>query len=699
MVKVVQHPSRNKTVWEELVRHYEEPSRPVLIVDDELNIRAMSVGLAKSFDLDEAAVIGTPALDLLHPDDGLRAAEVVMEVLAHSGARPPGLYRVRDGLDSYRSVDIGAIHETFVDPDGRERIALVYQVVELTDRRRAEALATEQVEVMELLTGRSTLEECLAALCRLGERHLDNTTVRITQLQVPEDAPPHAADAAARGLAALSASGQGPSGDEVGSLVTSPIRSSNGDLIGYAEGFRNKAGTPTNTEWSVFELVGRLSGLFIERIRKDEQLAHAASHDPLTDLANRRLLNEELQRLCDDREPFALAVIDLDQFAWINSTFGHLIGDEILIETAARLTRTLGERALVARPGGDEFVALIPGVDSATQLESIGERLNTALSEPAAALGGRRHIRASIGLITTAADDNPERALASADAAMFVAKRAGGDACHIPAGMAGESHRQRFDMIRGLADAIANDRLHLVYQPMVELETGRWINLEALVRWEEDGRVVAGPEEFVSLAEQSDLILSLDEWVVTTAGAQMAAWQSSGLLPEGGVVWTNVSPRSIERPDFVELVQRASTGGTQGALGVEVTERAVDTDPATVATMLAKVRRAGIPVALDDFGTGVASLQQLAEFPATDLKIDGSFVEQMLVSDTYLTLVDTILGLAERLGMTVTAEAIETKEQLDLLRDRGCTLGQGFHIALPMTPTHLEEWDRSIQIR
>ena len=698
MAKVVSDPSSDKSPWEELVRRYEEPSRLVLVVDGELNIRAMSDGLAESFDLDEEAVMGSAALDLLHPDDLHRAAEVVAEVLSHTGARPPGLYRVRDGLDSYRSVDIGAIHETFTDADGTEQVALVYQVVELTERRRAEALATEQVEIMELLTGRSTLEESLAALSRLGERHLENTTVKITQLHDGIELPAHAAEAATRGLAALSASGHGPSGDEVGSLVTSPIHSSDGDLVGYAEGFRSKAETPTNTEWSVLELVSRLSGLFIERIRMDEQLAHAASHDPLTDLPNRRLLNDELKRLCDEGAPFALAIVDLDQFAWINSTFGHLIGDEVLIETATRLTQTLGKRALVARPGGDEFVVLVPGVDSAVQLESLGDRLIAALAEPVAALGGRRHIRASIGLIAAAVDDNPERALTSADAAMFVAKRAGGDACHIPAGMAGENQRNRYDMIRGLANAIAADGLHLVYQPMVCLETGRWINVEALVRWEEAGRVVAGPEEFVSLAEQSDLILSLDEWVLKTAGAQMAAWHASGFLPEGGVVWTNVSPRTIERPDFVELLKRSGSGGPHGALGVEVTERAVDTDPATVASMLSKVRAAEIPVALDDFGTGVASLQQLAEFPATDIKIDGSFVEQMLVSDTYLTLVDTILGLADRLGMTVTAEAIETEEQLTLLRDRGCTLGQGFHIALPMTPANLEEWDRSLEV-
>lgn len=697
MAKLVIDPRRDKSPWEELVHQYEDPSRLALVVDGDLNIRAVSDGLAASFNLDEEALIGSPALELLHDDDLHRAADVVMEVLAHSGARPPGMYRVRDGLDSYRSVDIGAIHESFVDADGNDQVALVYQVVELTERRRAEALATEQVEIMELLTGRSTLEECLDALCRLGERHLENTTVKITNLADVDGLPDHAADAAERGLAALSASGRGPSGDQVGSLVTSPIQSSSGELIGYAEGFRSKAATPTNTEWSVFELVGRLSGLFIERIQMDDQLAHAATHDPLTDLPNRRLLNQELARLCEEGEPFALAVVDLDQFAWINSTFGHLIGDDVLVETASRLQSTLGQRALVTRPGGDEFIALIPGVESAAQLESIGDRLHAALSEPVAALGGRRHIRASIGLIAAAVDDDPERALTSADAAMFVAKRAGGDACHIPARMAGENQRNRYDMIRGLADAIANDELHLVYQPMVELATGRWVNVEALVRWESDGRVVAGPEEFVSLAEQSDLILSLDEWVLNTAGAQMAEWYASGFLPEGGVVWTNVSPRTIERQDFVELVQRAAAGGKQGGLGVEVTERAVDIDPATVASMLSKVRAANIPVALDDFGTGVASLQQLAEFPATDLKIDGSFVEQMLVSDTYLTLVDTILVLAERLGMTVTAEAIETDEQLNLLRDRGCTLGQGFHIALPMTPAHLEDWNRSVE--
>ncbi len=694
----------NSPIWRELVARYDGQARHIVIVDDQLTVRGASDLLGVG--LDPETLMGTSALDLIHPGDLERAAEVIAQVMEHSGPRSPGLYRLRTG-SGFRSFDVAAVHIECETPAGW---AIVYLINELDDRRRAETLAKEQIDIMALFAARAPIGVCLAALTQLAERHVDGLEMRITCLvndlsaglgadSRPDplgneplgqgDVPDHAERAIRRGVAAVSTLEDGSS------VVVTPIKSLSGEILGYTEGRRARESVPSNSEWSVHELVAGLAGLFIERIRDDERIAHTASHDPLTDLANRRLLNEELDRQCAGDEPFGLVVVDLDQFAWINNTHGHPVGDLVLIETGRRLQGAVGERALVARPGGDEFVIVVPGIRTDQQMASLGQRLHDALQQPTE-LHGIRYIQASIGLARRGRGDSPESLLAAADSAMYVAKRAGGDACHLPTPLDRRGERKRFDRVRLLSNAIENDELHLVYQPMIELATRRWVDVEALVRWERDGSVVAGPEEFVALAEQSDLILALDEWVLRTAGSQLERWSETSLEP-GGVVWINLSPRTIARTDLVDVIWSASnvvrsTGSGAVGLGIEVTERAVDTEPHRVAEVLAEVRRAGIPVALDDFGTGMASLQQLAELPVTDLKIDGSFVSRMIESPKHRTMVEIIVLLAQRLGLKVTAESIESLDQLSLLTTLGCTIGQGYFISPPRRLADLLRW-------
>ncbi len=676
-------------IWRELVARYDGHARHVVVVDDQLRVRGTSD--LTGVEIDPELLNGTSALDLIHPGDLERAAQVIAQVTEHSGPRSPGLYRLLTD-SGFRSFDVAAVHVECDTPAGW---AIVYLINELDDRRRAEMLAKEQIDIMALFAARAPIGVCLAALTQLAERHVDGLEMRITCLvndlavAGQEEVPGHAGDAIRRGVAAVSTL------DDGSSVVVTPIKSLSGETLGYTEGRRAGESVPSNGEWSVHELVAGLAGLFIERIRDDERIAHTASHDPLTDLANRRLLHEELERRCAGDEPFGLVAVDLDQFASINNTHGHPVGDLVLIETGRRLQGAVGGRALVARPGGDEFVIVVPGIRTDEQLASLGQRLHDALQQPTE-LHGIRYIQASIGLARRSGDDSPESLLAAADSAMYVAKRAGGDACHLPTPLDRRGERKRFDRVRLLSNAIENDELHLVYQPMIELATRRWVHVEALVRWERDGSVIAGPEEFVGLAEQSDLILALDEWVLRTAGSQLERWSETG-LDAGGVVWVNLSPRTIARTDLVDVIWSASNavgairpGGVR--LGIEVTERAVDTEPNRVAEVLAEVRKAGIPVALDDFGTGMASLQQLAELPVTDLKIDGSFVGRMIESPKHRTMVEIIVLLAQRLGLKVTAESIESLEQLSLLTSLGCTIGQGYFISPPRRVTDLLRW-------
>ncbi len=709
----------------ELVATYDDGSSHVVVIDvSTLTVVGLSGDAPSMIGSTHDALLGCNALDMIHPDDQLRAAEAISQVVGYDGPRPPGMYRIRQG-EGFRAAAVSAmpIVETGLD-------VIVYLINDLDERHRAEALAAEQVEIMEMRTLRAPLDACLDALVRMGERHADGLHLAITVLggesprrtgfvvagagigaaflerrrQVAADALPASIVAAVeRNMPTVCLATRDPEPfadprhQDYRRCVTSPLVGASGELLGFIEGFDESTAPPGHAEWNLHSLMARLASLFLDQVRFEQQLEAAANSDPLTGLANRRKLNAELERLSSSGRPYALAMVDLDQFAWVNNNFGHSEGDRLLVEVARRLEAALEVRSIVARPAGDEFVVCIPNVVDHDEAVHLGTQLIESLQQPFDAIrdepGVRHHgIRASIGLALAEAGESFERVMSLADAAMYDAKRSGGDALRCPDSRLGGQARHRHDLRRRLTSAIENDQLHLVLQPLVSLDTGRFHSAEVLVRWEEHGQIVATPDEFVALAEESDLILALDEWVLRHAGILLGDLIERNVFVGGGRLWVNLSPRTMQQPGLPAMVESLVGRDAAPQFGVEITERAVDTDPTVLAARIADLRAAGFSIALDDFGTGFGTLLQLAELPATDVKIDGSFVAKMLEQPVYATLVEATIALAQRLDMSVTAEAIESRDQWQRLRALGCDLGQGFHFAAPMAPDHFVTW-------
>ena len=465
---------------------------------------------------------------------------------------------------------------------------------------------------------------------------------------------------------------------------------SNGTVGGYLEVFHPEAARPDNAELAMHSLASRLIGLVVDRHSFDRRLAAAAYDDVLTGLGNRRAMARELDHLVEADRAIGLLVLDLDHFSAVNNNLGHHAGDELLRSVARNIVGSLPEGAEAFRPGGDEFVIVVPDERRSHQLMLLGERILASFAANPMDLGGaERRAQASIGVTKSAGQTIPvDELLAQADTAMYAAKRSGGSSVRF--------HSQPLNTLlvhrRALADAlptaIRDNALHLDYQPVVALDTLSLVGFEALVRWDHPAFGVLGPDDFVPIAEESALILSLDQWVLENAARQVSAWTSG----EGNQldVWVNLSARSLGQPDLVDRIL-ARQQQFDVKIGIELTERDGFSSTIQAERAFERLRRAGINIALDDFGTGRSSLFRAVFHDPTVLKVDRSFVHQMLESDRVMVLVETIHDLARRLGLTVIAEGVDTEAQLATLRRLGCDLAQGYLFSPPVGADVIEE--------
>ncbi|BCJ47644.1 hypothetical protein GCM10010168_20020 [Actinoplanes ianthinogenes] len=425
----------------------------------------------------------------------------------------------------------------------------------------------------------------------------------------------------------------------------------------------------------------RMSG-FLKQIQKQAgDLETLALHDELTGLANRRQF-QTLLRAALTTGPCCVALLDLTGFKKVNDQLGHHVGDQLLAEVAGRLTAAAGDLASVARMGGDEFAFLMPGAspEAATRM---AERIGQQLAKPIRAAGHDLLIRANIGLADTGPFTEPPEALRRADVAMYAAKGAG------------EPYRWYVaDFDRGadedarigaeLRTAMDAGHLRLVYQPIVELPTGRLVAVEALVRWHHPERGVIGPADFIPVAERDGTIVELGAWILREACRQLAIWRAepgSGAPPR---VTVNVSARQLARPGLVDTVRDALTvnGLPAASLTVEVTETAVFESGRSVEA-LHRLDEMGVRIALDDFGTGHSSLTLLQTVPAHALKVDKSFVDQVAAGGRPAVIAATLIKVAEGLGMSAVAEGVETAEQAAELHRLGYQLAQGYYFGRP----------------
>jgi diguanylate cyclase (GGDEF)-like protein/PAS domain S-box-containing protein len=425
----------------------------------------------------------------------------------------------------------------------------------------------------------------------------------------------------------------------------------------------------------------------------EHQLDYQAHHDPLTGLPNRTLF---LQRLRDliarGGDEVAVLFVDLDNFKLVNDSLGHGAGDHLLQVVAERMRRVLRPDDIIARFGGDEFAVTI-AVGGETGARRVADRLASALRAPVELDGRQRYVTASFGVRSakTAVAD-PEALLRDADAAMYRAKELGKARCEIFDASMRERAVERLDLEGALRHALERDELVIVYQPQVELASGRIFGVEALLRWQHPQRGLVVPSTFIPIAEQTGLIVPIGAYVLTEACLQAARWSR-----ERGrelSVCVNVSPRQLADDAFAGAVGAAlaTSGLRPDLLCLEITESAVMADPAAATAVLERLKTVGVRLAIDDFGIGYSSLSQLkALLPVDTIKIDKSFVDGVTGDGEDHAIVDAVLRLANGLGLVAIAEGVENGDQVETLLALGCKLSQGFHFARPQSPAELDQ--------
>jgi len=447
-------------------------------------------------------------------------------------------------------------------------------------------------------------------------------------------------------------------------------------------------------------------GSVLERQQMVNQLTDAALFDKLTGLANRALLTERINRALershdDPALGFTLMFLDFDRFKYVNDTLGHDVGDLLLKAIAGRLLSNLratkssardASGNTVARLGGDEFVVLLDGVNSPNIVNTVADRLLDTLAMPYRLDGHLVRSSASIGaVIRTAEHRTADHILRDADIAMYEAK-ARGRACHVTfTHEMGDSVRARVDTENELQAALGTPQLHVAYQPIFSLDDHTVCGAEALLRWTHPDRGDISPSTFIPIAEESNLILPLSDFVLREACLAFARWQAQGTAQQLDFISVNLSRAQFGDPELIGKITSVlqETGLRHDQLQLEVTESQIMQNRTVALRLLAELRASGIRLAMDDFGTGYSSLSCLQEFPLDVLKVDRAFVSNVSRGRDFAALLHAIVTLADNLGLHVVAEGIEEPEQLVMLQALGCRYGQGYLLARPMPEADL----------
>ncbi len=436
--------------------------------------------------------------------------------------------------------------------------------------------------------------------------------------------------------------------------------------------------------------------------RQQQKIERLAHYDTLTGLPNRALLADRLHMALAqarrEHTQLAIAYLDLDGFKPVNDTYGHNVGDALLTRIGRRLMAALRETDTVARLGGDEFVMVLGGSASRQDYLETLERVLTQLAEPCQLAEVTVSLSASIGVTFFPDDDSePDALLRHADQAMYRAKQAGRNRYHVFEIQEERESSRRQENLSRIRNALEREEFCLYYQPKVDMRRGLVLGMEALIRWNHPERGLLPPGEFLPLVENTDLELRIGEWVIATALAQMSQWRKQGLEL---AVSVNIASPHLLSPEFLPHLTtqlQAYPALPAGALEIELLESAALSDINEVAQVLATCRRLGVGIALDDFGTGYSSLAYLRRLPADVLKVDQSFVRDMLHDPEDLAIVEGVVGLAQVFRRQVIAEGVESTSHGIMLLHMGCDLAQGYGIARPMPAAAVPGWVRDWQ--
>ncbi len=450
----------------------------------------------------------------------------------------------------------------------------------------------------------------------------------------------------------------------------------------------------------------------IDELRNSQrQIAHIADHDALTGLPNRRALEKYMQRLTASRGGAnlgAIFLLDLDGFKRVNDTFGHTAGDELICGVGRRMTAALGMSSspptaqrplerILARLGGDEFVFIDPDVSSVDEASALASRMLAACADGFDVRGHQVAVTASIGVaLVSEVGPSIERLIQCADAAMYDAKAHDRNNARFYSHVLSERSRTHLDLESALRHPALFNQLELFYQPKIDVRTSKVVGAEALLRWRHPDRGVVSPAEFIPIAEETGLIVGIGRWVIRQACAQLRAWSTNPALRSLRIA-INVSARQLRDPHFVDDVKQIVRENAidPRALEIEITEGTLMNDTKLARSYLGELKTFGVWLALDDFGTGYSSLGYLRQFPFDTLKIDRSFVFDVLEDEGCAAITSAIVAMANRLKLDVVAEGVENERQLEYLARLGCDQVQGYFFSRPRPAAEFEEWTLS----
>lgn len=630
--------------------------------DGRIAYASSAVSRALGWGTDE--LVGTDGMHLVHPDDRSDLATALVGI-AGDDYVPQQVFRVQHRDGGWHYMEARATNHL----DDPEVEAILVSLRDVTDRIETEAAARQQDQRYRHLV-ESTTDAVLI--------HHDDVVVHANRAAANLFGTSDPDRLAGLPLDALVAEDPGASGEQ--RLLRLDGRSLDAEI------------TSIPTVWDGLPATQMLARDITDRREKDLHLLHQATHDPLTGLPNRSLLNDRLEhataRAVRTRRAFAVLFVDLDRFKVVNDTLGHEVGDELLRQIAGRLTEAVRPGDTVARLGGDEFVVIVEDLLVADTVDLVVERIQDGFAQPFSISDRDCLINASIGVLVTAEGDDPRALLRDADAAMYTAKTQGrGRAVRFDASLRERESRYQEVRLR-LRAAIEEGELLVEYQLVMRLSDRRVLGAEALLRWEHPERGRLLPETFLDVADDAGLLPELGARVLEATCAQLARWRNGRSSPDSArQLWAsiNVSGNELMQPGFGDLIAVAlSRHDLPGvALCLEVTEEALLADPARAAEVLRPVRDLGVGLAIDDFGTGFTSLAVLRRFSPEYLKIDRSFVSGMADSPSDAALVRAVIQMGHALGISVVAKGVELVEQQHLLGVLGCDLAQGFLLGGP----------------
>lgn len=685
---------------------------------------ASDSGRAKTSDM-----IGLTDFDL-HGPEAARAFRALEQDILSSGQ--PMIDREESIVDASGAQRWLLSTKVPLRNDRNEIFGLVGIARDITERKRADVLRDGQSQILQMIAMSAPLEEVLRHLMHLVESQLTGIYGSVLLL---DDDGIHLRNGAAPSLAAaytraIDGIRIGPKAGSCGTAVyrretvivadttldplweefrelatthgyrscwSTPILSHQGAVLGTFALYSATVREPTAVETRLIDAATRIAGIAIERKQSEDRIRFLANHDALTGLPNRALLKDRLSQALLYAQRYdrwvTVVFVDLDNFKIVNDSLGHNAGDALLKTVASRMVDCVRASDTVVRLGGDEFVVLL--LDQPKSADIISEtvqKLRAAIAEPINADGHDLRVTGSIGIANYPNDGvDADVLLANADAAMYRAKEIGRDNFQFYTPALNTKAHEKFLFQEELRNAVVRSEFVLVYQPQVDLRSGRIFAVEALIRWNHPTLGMVPPIKFIPIAEETGLIVPIGDWVLHEACRQNKAWQDAG-LPHVSVC-VNVSARQFREKNMIARVVSALTDSGLEAkyLELELTESLIMQDVEQAVETMKELQSLGVNLSIDDFGTGYSSLSALKNFPVARLKIDKSFISDLPTNESDKAVASAVILLGQKLNLRVIAEGVETEDQVAFLRENNCDEMQGYHFSKPIAAQAIEE--------